>query len=272
LASDPTLATTTVVADGASPSKRLLVLHGIYGRRRNWTNVVRRTAAVRPDWSFELVDLRLHGDSRSMAPPHTVHAAARDLVRLTVAKSLNVSAVAGHSFGGKVALALAAEWRERQLQVWVLDSTPEARVPAGSAWAMLEAVRAMPLTFASREEAMTSLEARGFSRAVAMWMTSNLTLQGEGFRWQIDFTAMETLLRDFFATDLWHVVGAPAATHDVHFVKARESSTLSAEAVARIERIAAVHPNVHLHHVGGGHWVNTENPDAVVELFTRWLP
>jgi pimeloyl-ACP methyl ester carboxylesterase len=261
-----------IVADCTSPSKHPLVLHGIYGRRRNWTNVARRTVAARPDWALELVDLRLHGDSPPMAPPHTVQAAARDLVRLTAARPLNVTAVAGHSFGGKVALALAAEWRERPLQVWVLDSTPEARAPVGSAWAMLEAVRAMPRTFASREEAMAGLEARGFSRAVAMWMTSNLAPQGGAFRWQIDFTAMETLLRDFFATDLWRVVEPPAATHDVHVVKARESSALSPDAVARIERTAAVHPNVHLHHIAGGHWVNTENPDAVVELLTHWLP
>ena len=32
-------------------------------------------------------------------------------------------------------------------------------------------------------------------------MTTNLVRDGESFRWQLDFDAMERLLRDFFATE-----------------------------------------------------------------------
>jgi pimeloyl-ACP methyl ester carboxylesterase len=251
-----------------------MVLHGIYGRGRNWNTVARQTAARRPEWGFWLVDLRLHGDSPVMAPPHTVARAADDVAALAreIVAPPGPRVLLGHSFGGKVALAAAASLAESLSQIWVIDSTPEAREPAGSAWDMLAIVRALPGPFAARPEAIAALEARGLAPHVASWMATNLTRGDRGLAWALDLEALESLLRDFFATDLWAVVENPPAEVVIHFVKARESSTLSEAACARIESIARATGRVHLHRVDGGHWVNAENPGALVELLGRGLP
>ena len=133
------------------------------------------------------------------------------------ANAITPAGVLGHSYGGKVALALAAHAQERPLQVWVIDSTPEVKAPSGSAWDMLRVVRSLPDRFASREEAQRALMANGYDLPVAQWMGTNLVRDGEAFRWQLDFDVMERLLLDFFRTDMWARGGASlAAARDPH--------------------------------------------------------
>jgi esterase len=274
------LSTTLVAADARTPAHAAILLHGIYGRGRNWTSVAKQTAAKRPDWGFWLTDLRLHGASPPQPPPHTVAACARDVVALATRLSGDaapVRAILGHSFGGKVALASAQALAEGADEtgldhVWVIDSTPEAREPGGSAWDMLAIVRSLPARFAARADAIAAMEARDLSPGVAAWMATNLRFEDGGFVWVLDFDALEALLRDFFVTDLWPVVEQPPGHVTIHFVKAEESSTLSESACARIATLEREAGRVHLHRVAGGHWVNSENPAAIVDLLSRELP
>lgn len=271
----PRLHATPIAAEGRSDERWGMVLHGIYGRGRNWASVARQAVARRPDWGFWLIDLRLHGDSPAMAPPHTIAAAADDVVqaaRALAAERGPVRAVIGHSFGGKVALSMAAPLADDLDQIWIVDSTPEARVPDGSAWQMLALVRSLPPRFASRAEAVAALEAQGLERGTATWMTTNLRYTDGAFTWGLDFDALEAMLRDFFATDLWEVVERPPGRVSLHFIKAVASSTLSEAACTRLEAIALATGRVHLHRVRSGHWVNTDNPTAVVDLLASELP
>jgi hypothetical protein len=102
-------------------------------------------------------------------------------------------------------------------------------------------------------------------------MATNLSRDEEGgFTWRLDFDAMQRLLDDFFTTDLWHVVESPPSGHDIHFLKASESSAITPAAVARIEAASGEH--VHLHHRPGGHWIHAESPQVVAELLIENLP
>jgi len=258
------------VATG-QPDRWLYVLHGIYGAGRNWATVAKRVTRERPDWGAVLIDLRQHGASQDFPPPHTIVAAAEDVVRLARGTGDDPGAVLGHSFGGKVALAFARRALPTLRQVWLIDSTPEAREPGGSAWTMLDVVRSLPDRFTGRDQLISALTDRGIATPTAQWMATNLVRDGDEYRWRFDPDAMEQLLRDFFRTDLWSVVERPPEDVTVHIVKAEESSVLSPDAVARIEA-AAAHAPVHLHQVAGGHWLNADNPDALVELLVRELP
>jgi pimeloyl-ACP methyl ester carboxylesterase len=230
---------------------------------------------ARPDWGVLLVDLRQHGASRGFAPPHTLAAAAADVQRLIESTGMPVRGVLGHSFGGKVALMHARDHGERLATLWLVDATPEARSPWGSAWEMLAALRRVPGPFGSRDEAVRSLIALGVAPPVAQWMALNLEREREDslvFQWRLDPADMEALLADFFRTDLWTVVDDPPPGLEVHVVKAEESSVLSAAACRRILEAERRHGRVHLHRVAGGHWVNADNPDALVELLEAELP
>src|SRR5207237_746546 len=133
------------------------VLHGIFGSGRNWSSVMRRFVRDKQDWQAVLVDLRQHGTSQGFPAPHTIEAAANDLTELYALRS-TPDAILGHSFGGKVALKYAQLHGATKLkQVWVIDSTPEARPPDGSAWQMLGVIRSAPRQFANRDELIALL-------------------------------------------------------------------------------------------------------------------
>lgn len=258
------------VTGGGTPSSWLLMLHGIYGAGRNWGQVARRVARRRDDWGALLVDLRQHGDSQGFPPPHTIAAAAQDLVHLVRSSGLRAAAVLGHSFGGKVALRYAREEPPDLEQVWVVDSIPESRAPEGSAWEMLGALRRVPHAYESRDDAIEALAGQGIAPPVAQWMVTNLEWRDGRYQWRIDFDDMEALLRDFFDTDLWSVVEEPPPGVAVHFVRATQSAVM-AQSVARI-RAAGERTRVTVHDVEGGHWLNADNPDALVDLLVRELP
>lgn len=265
-----TLNTEPITAPGAAPERWLYVLHGIFGMGRNWGTVARKLVAERPEWGAVLVDLREHGASQGFAPPHTIEAAAADLLETTRAER-PAAAVAGHSFGGKVALAYTAEAPEPLVQTWVIDSTPAARAaPSGSAYEMLMAVRALPSRFESREALVQALEAEGVDRPVAQWMATNLERRDDALVWRFDLDAMQALLEDFFRRDLWPVLETPPNDVAIEVVRATRSSVLDADAVARIRALA--HGRVTLHELEGGHWLNADNPGGVISLLAAGLP
>ena len=83
---------------------------------------------MHPSWGAALVDLRLHGDSRAgFAPPHTVRAAAEDVLGLVPALPGPVEALVGHSLGGKVVLAAERASGHRFPRAVVLDASPSRR-------------------------------------------------------------------------------------------------------------------------------------------------
>lgn len=262
----------STLTSGDTPSRLLYVLHGIYGSGRNWASVMRRFTASKPEWAARLIDIRQHGDSQGFEPPHTIAAAARDIDELTKACSETPAAIFGHSFGGKVALMYARDHAHTLDQVWVIDSTPDARPPEGSAWQMLELIRRMPREFESRDELVKMLRTAGLALPLAQWMATNIVQAEDGrYRWRFDMDALEDLLRDFFAEDLWSVLENPPGNAHIHMVKARESSVLTPAATQRVEEIGQKNGRVFLHVIDGGHWVNADNPDALLALMTEYL-
>ena len=264
---------TRVAHEGHTPERWLLVLHGIYGSGRNWGSLARRLVQARPEWGILLVDLRLHGGSSGFLPPHTLAATAADVDRLVEELDFHAAAVLGHSFGGKVALVYTQHHATELQQVWVIDSTLKVTEPQGSTWRVVGIVRSLPQEFASRDEFADALAEHGYARSVGLWLAMNLERGENGrFRWRLDWDGVEEMLRDYFHTDVWGVIENPPAGVEVRVVKATESEVLEEDDVARIEGASRTTGRTVLHRLEGGHWINTDNPDAVLELLARELP
>jgi esterase len=264
----PKLNTQEITAADAAPERWMAVLHGIFGAGRNWATVAREIVRARPEWGLLLVDLRQHGGSMGFEAPHTLERTAADLDALAADRPM--PAVLGHSFGGKIAL-LRGRDDERVEQVWVIDSTPEVREPDGGPWSVLRVLRTVPDRYEARDEAVAVLVDRGVGESIARWMTTNLEWRDDAFSWRLDLDDMEAMLLDFYRTDLWAMVEEPRPGLTLHFVRATGSSVLSADAVGRLRDAGERTHQVFLHEVQGSHWLNADNPDALVQLLATGL-
>jgi esterase len=262
-----------IVRSDASPSSWLVLAHGIYGTGANLRGVARKLHEARPDWGVVLVDLRLHGRSQGGDPPHTVQACAEDLAALVASlrEVGDVGAIAGHSFGGKVALAARALVRPRQ--TWVLDASPSARPdalarPGNTVADMLALMEQLPKTWARREDFVAEITARGHALSLGQWLAMNLVRAGDSLVLQLDLAGMRALLESYYATDLWEAL-ADGGAGEVDVVIAERSNTLDAEDRARLAQMPS---HVHAHGLDAGHWLHVDAPGAVVDLFARRLP
>src|SRR6266508_4303929 len=100
----------TRVGADARPPHWLAMLHGVYGRGRNWQSIAKDLLAQRPDWGSVLIDLRLHGDSLGFAPPHTLATAAADVEATVEALAAGTATATGTAAatGTGIATTIAA--------------------------------------------------------------------------------------------------------------------------------------------------------------------
>ncbi|MGZ3416973.1 MAG: alpha/beta fold hydrolase [Polyangiales bacterium] len=262
-------------APGVTPQRWMLFLHGILGSGANWRTIAKRIVAARPEWGAVLVDLRLHGSSRPIDPPHTIDAASRDLVRLESRVPGPIKGVLGHSFGGKVGLAFADANAKRLglSHLFLIDSNPGMRPDArGSETTtrVFEMLEQLPARFPSRPAFVAEVQARGFDLPIAQWLAMNVeSIDGE-YRFGLDLPQLRALLEDYFTKDYWRVIEAPPCR--LVIVNGGASNNYSPEDKARAAMIAANNDLVELHVVpGAGHWVHAEAPDALVEIVTAAL-
>ena len=268
-----TLAHTELTAGSRPPERWVLFLHGLLGRGGNWRSFGRRWVETHPSWGALLVDLRLHGDSREgFAPPHTVGAAARDVLSVLAAPPGPVEAVVGHSLGGKVALAMQRESGHRFPRAVVLDASPSPRpggLGAEQSRDILALLGRLPREYGTRAECVGAVEAGGQPRAIAQWLAMALQPAGGKLVLDLDLPGLEALYESVLADDDWDVVASVPPGHRLAFVVGGRSPAVEPAARARLEALA---PAVTLEEVpGAGHWVHVDHPDATFAAVERAL-
>lgn len=268
----PILAHARVAADGATPDRWMLFLHGILGSGANWRTFARRLVAAKPEWGAVLVDLRLHGDSQpkdgAFGPPHTLRSAAHDIEELVATLPGSARGILAHSFGGKVGLELAKGSALSLSHFFLIDSNPGARPTARGSEStrhIVDILGEVPEEFADRQAFTAWIEQRGVSRPVAMWLAMNVRPLPNTTRYtfRIDLAGVRELLDDYFREDLWSVLERPSGEVRIDLVVGGKSSVLDADDIERARRC----PRTTVHVIeDAGHWVHADAPDALFEI------
>jgi esterase len=261
--------------DGAEPEGAIVFLHGILGRGINLQTLAKRFVGQRPGWAALLADLRGHGRSPKGGEGPSLEAAARDVIAQAHEHELPVKAIAGHSFGGKVALEAARIGEIATLRnVVVIDSMPGTREPLGgkdSALGILGSIESLPGTFASITEFVAAMERTGLTRPVAQWLAASLERTGDGLRFALDLHEIRALIADYFARDLWPVLEKPPGDVGVHLVIGDRSDSLTPADRTRARRIAESNPRVTVDVLPAGHWVHADDPEGLLRVMNRVL-
>jgi pimeloyl-ACP methyl ester carboxylesterase len=262
--------------NGADPHHAIAFLHGILGRGTNLRTIAKQFISARPDWSAWLVDLRGHGRSPKSTPNPSIEAAAEDVLALAAKSDLPLAALAGHSFGGKVALEAGRLNRLKSLRhIVTIDSVPGSRAPlrdGDSALAVIDSLESLP-KFESRTEFIRALMAAGQTRTLAEWLAGSVEKEGESARFALDLHEIRGLIYDYFARDLWPVVEHPPDRIRVHLIVADQSDSYSPADRARAMSLAASNDQVTVDVLPGGHWLHVDNPEGLLaRLLERVTP
>ena len=262
----------TLLPTATPPSRWMVFLHGILGTGSNLRALARRLTTEHPGWGAALVDLRLHGQSRTIPGPHSVAAAATDLQQLDAIVPGPIRGVTGHSFGGKVAMAWMAQRQGLELG-WVLDAMPGPR-PGGrgseGTLSVFDALDRAGKRFATREEFVQALMREGLEEGTSRWLGMNIERVGDSMEFVLDLPAIRSMLDDYFQRDLWPVVESPPAGLSLHLVIGGRSNVFDASERMRAEQAARRSGGrVHVHLLpGAGPWVHVDDPDGLFALMS----
>jgi esterase len=240
----------------------LLILHGLFGSRRNWATVATRLAAHR---RVLVVDMRNHGGS----PWHDRHdypAMAADVASLIDREVGGPAAVLGHSMGGKAAMLLALTRPELVERLVVADIAPVRS--GGTSIDVVRALREVPLAAHSRRtEVEAALAGSIPDPAVRGFLMLNLVNGPAGLAWTVNLESLERHFDD--------ILGFPTVPAGLRFdgptlfVLGGRSEYVQPQHHAEIERLfpAAVIDTL----PNAGHWVHADAPGPFVETVRRFL-
>lgn len=254
------------VAEGAAPQRAFVFLHGILGQGANWRTFARRFVERLPQFRAILVDLPEHGASGRRDADLTVMAAAQAVVE-SVAHEVEqpLAGVLGHSFGGKVGLAIAE--RAKLQHLVSIDSLPgELAGTSATTAEVLSVLRETPPQVPSRGAFIDSVTDRGLSRRVGQWLAMNLVrVDDGGFRFGLDLPRIEALIEDYLALDLWRVVETPPDGLVPHLIVGGRSSVFDGGSRKRVARLAD-QGTARLDVIEeADHWVHVDAPQETLQ-------
>lgn len=232
----------------------VLILHGLFGRRRNWQAIQKRLAT---DARIITADMRNHGDSPwddEMSYP----AMATDLARLIDQLDRGPCIVVGHSMGGKAAMVLALTAPELVKGLMVIDIAPVSYKHTYQPY--INAMRNVPLeTLERRSQAEDYLKDAITDPGIRAFLLQNLGQDDEGLKWQVNLNAIENGLPNLlgFPND----IGAPYEGPSL-FLRGGASDFVEDKHLPVIDSLfpMASHADIQ----GAGHWVHAEKPEDVI--------
>jgi len=232
----------------------IVILHGLFGRRRNWQAIQKRLAA---DARIVAADMRNHGDS-PWDDEMTYTAMAGDLARLIGDLDCGPAIVVGHSMGGKAAMTLALTAPDLVRGLMVIDIAPVTYDHSYQPY--IDAMRSVPLgELARRSEAEKYLLDAIPDAGVRAFLLQNLGQDETGLKWQVNLDAIERDLPDIL--DFPQGIGDPYEGPAL-FLRGGASDFVADAHIPLIENLfpMAAHETV----AGAGHWVHAEKPEEVI--------
>lgn len=255
---------------GSGPA--LMILHGLYGSSDNWISI-----AGKIDDRFTVIipDLRNHGAS----PHSSIHdydAMSLDIKELADELNLDHFFLAGHSMGGKAAMKFAMRWPEKLLGLLVADISPvnsseRFKKDLEKHREIMQAMISADISSASSRKEAEALFSSLQSEKLTGFILKNLRRKTDGgFTWKINLGTLAASIENIMASvepgknEDRSISGFP-----VFFLKAGKSDYITDDDIGPILKIF---PGAEIITIPeAGHWIHSDNPEAVVSALLRFL-
>lgn len=250
----------------AEAEYRVVFLHGLFGRGKNFTRIA---SALQPEAQSLLVDLPNHGksdwtDGFSYAEMADIVAAE---LRTGFASEEPVDVV-GHSMGGKVAMVLAIRHPDLVRKLVILDISPTAATSGRQEFQhLLGALAGLELEGLERRSQADELLADAITvPTVRGFLLQNLRQDNGVFRWEPNLGLLRSELETImdFPDDL------PAGNEgSVLWIGGGRSNYVTDEDVPAMKRLF---PHVSRMTVrDAGHWLHSERPQEIIAALRYFL-
>ncbi|MBK7709554.1 MAG: alpha/beta fold hydrolase [Bacteroidales bacterium] len=251
----------------------LIILHGLYGSSDNWVTIAKKLSDT---FTVYLPDQRNHGQSPH-SDIHDYDSMRDDLFELVTDLRLRKFFLAGHSMGGKTAIAFAAAWPEMIEGLLIADISPFTNETSQiSAYnqhlTILKTILGMDLSkIRSRAEAESLIMEKISSEKTRGFILKNLQRNpGDIFSWKLNASSLYKNLDKIMAgIDLEAGLSEPITGFPVIFLKGSNSSYLTASSVADIRKVFPASEFIVIN--GAGHWIHADKPDEVAANLRRLL-
>jgi len=252
----------TLAAQETGAGPPVVILHGLFGSKRNWQSVARKLAG---EFRVFSVDLRNHGDSPHR-PDMNYASMAADIGLFLEQSNIRDAALIGHSMGGKAAMTYALHAPVAIRRLVIVDIAPRAyRNEYGE---MLRAMNALDLaTLKRRRDADEALATVIPAHEVRMFILQNLRFGDGAPKWRINLPAISDAIDD--------IVGAIPITRDarferpMHVIRGEHSDRVGQ---ADLAMLAPLFPRLGLSTItSAGHWPHSENPTEFLGELTTIL-
>lgn len=247
----------------ACPDKQtLLILHGLFGSKRNWQQIARQLSE-----QFEVftLDLRNHGES-GHSDSMNYQNMTDDIFQLIKDQSLKEVSIIGHSMGGKVAMQTALQYPNLIKRLVIIDIAPVQYQHGFED--LITSLKALPMDqVSSRQDADKLLQTSIQSESLRQFLLQNLHKVDADFSWRINLEAIESCLDDLM--DFPDNQKNTQFQNPVLFFKGEKSDYIKYKDERKIFKIfpRALFITV----ANTGHWLHAENPDFVIREIRKFI-
>ncbi|KDR78645.1 hypothetical protein GALMADRAFT_244117 [Galerina marginata CBS 339.88] len=283
--------TSIIPENGNATVKPLVILHGLFGSKRNWGSLCKAFHRDMPQRPIYALDLRNHGSSPH-STPMTYEAMASDVHKFIQDKELKEVALLGHSMGGKVAMAYALSLKDLNVEPGTLSQLISVDIAPsiGSLSpefmqyiSVMQKIQSLPPgVIKTRTDADHQLRPYEPDVSVRQFLLTNLQLPSHSRTASHDATEKAKFIvpLDILSRSV-EALGSFPYRYNVeeNSVPTKwEGSTLVIKGTKspfinrkNIPHLRAFFPNMCLEELDTGHWVHAEKPTEFRKLVTDFL-
>jgi len=251
----------------------LIILHGLYGSSDNWATIAKNLC---DSFTVYLPDQRNHGQSPH-SDIHDYDSMSEDLYELASDLALKKFFLAGHSMGGKTAIAFALKYPEMLNGLLIADISPfinqahfkEAYLQHKS---ILEAMLSIGLDHISRrKEAEEYFREKIQEEKIRGFVLKNLQRSRENkFSWRLNLSSLlKNLEKILSGMERGKIITQQITGFPVIFLKGGDSDYILPSDFVDILKIFPAAEFVIAEKAG--HWIHADRPDEVIRSIKRLL-
>jgi len=253
-----------------SKGSNIMILHGLFGNKRNWQSIARHLSANHQVYAL---DLRNHGNSPH-APKMSYPVMAEDVMNFIEQHHLSTVNLIGHSMGGKVAMYLALKYPQHVKRLVIVDIAPVNY--SHDFDDIFNGLFNVPLTkIKSREEAEKYLTEKIADRGIIQFLLQNLCLEKvkgneigkEKNYWRFNLQVLKQSIPK--------IISFPVITKETKysaqtlFLGGQESNYINDDNRKDIKNFF---PEANIVKVkSAGHWLHAEQPAIVKNILSSFL-